>query len=135
MSHTVRVLAFVLVAALTAAWAQISTGTIVGSVEDSTGAVVPNAEITILQTSTGESRQTRSNGSGEFNVPFLQVGDYSVTVSAPGFKTKTLSGITLRVDQTVNLRIPLEVGAPNETVQVTSSAPRVDSATSSLGQV
>src|SRR5205085_4268175 len=71
----------------------------------------------------------------EFNVPFLHLGNYTVTVIAPGFKTKTLSGITLRVDQTINLRIPLEVGAAAETVEVTGAAPIVDSATSSLGQV
>src|SRR5206468_3965397 len=52
-----------------------------------------------------------------------------------GFKAKLLSGITLRVDQTVNLRIALEVGATSETIEVTGAAPLVDSATSSLGQV
>src|SRR5207248_7751334 len=55
--------------------------------------------------------------------------------TAYGFKAKLLSGITLRVDQTVNLRIPLEVGATSETIEVTGAAPLVDSATSSLGQV
>lgn len=114
---------------------QISTGTIVGVVEDSSGAVVPNADVTLTHTSTAETRQTRTTSSGEFTVPFLHLGNYTVTVTAPGFKTKTLSGITLRVDQTINLRIPLEVGAAAETVEVTGAAPIVDSATSSLGQV
>ena len=82
MSSTIRAHAVLLLSMVTA-WGQISTGTIVGAVEDSTGAVVPNADITIVQASTKESRPTRSNASGEFNVPFLQVGDYSVTVSAP----------------------------------------------------
>ena len=72
---------------------------------------------------------------GEFNVPFLQPGGYTVTASAGGFKSKTLSGITLRVDQNRNLRITLEVGSSTETVEVTGAAPLVDSATSSLGQV
>jgi hypothetical protein len=120
---------------LASAWAQISTGTIVGVVEDSTGAVIHNAEVTLRQTATGEARQVRTTGSGEFNVPFLQIGPYTVTAGAGGFKTKTLSGLTLQVDQTVNLRITLEVGAATETVEVTGSAPLVDSATSSLGQV
>lgn len=117
------------------AWAQISTGTIVGVVEDPTGAVIPNAEVTVKQTATGESRAARTTGSGEFNVPFLHVGDYSVTVTAGGFKTKALSGITLEVDQTINLKIALEVGAATDRVEVTGVAPLVDSATSSLGQV
>jgi hypothetical protein len=117
------------------ALAQISTGTIVGVVEDSSGAVVPNAEVSVKQTATAETRQVRSNAIGEFNVPFLQVGPYSVTVAASGFKTKTLSGLTLAVDQTMNLKIPLDVGAATESVEVTGTATLVDSATSSLGQV
>ena len=85
--------------------AQISTATMVGVVEDPSGAIVPNAEISLTKTSTNETRQTRATGSGEFNMPFLQIGTYSVTVAATGFKTKTLTGITLQVDQTVNLRV------------------------------
>src|SRR5436190_15790929 len=120
---------------LYSAWAQVSTGTIVGVVEDSSGAIVPSAEVTLKNIATGETRQTRTNDRGEFNDPFVRVGDYTVSVSAAGFKAKNLSGITLRVDQTVNLRIPLEVGATSETVEVTGAAPLVDSSTSSLGQV
>ncbi len=120
---------------LVSAWAQISTGTIVGVVEDTSGAVIPGAAVTLKQTGTGETRQTVTTGSGEFNVPFLQVGPYAVTVGANGFKTKTLTGISLRVDQTANLRITLDVGAATERVEVTGAAPLVDSATSSLGQV
>ena len=120
---------------ISAVWAQVSTGSIVGVVEDSSGAVIPNAEVTTKQTATGETRLTRTNASGEFNVPFLQPGDYSVTAAAGGFKGKTISGLTLRIDQTANLRITLEVGASTETVEVTGAAPLVDSATSSLGQV
>ena len=134
MSRSVRSLVLFFLG-LTAAWAQVSTGTIVGLVEDPSGAAVPNAEISIKQAATGEVRTTRSNGNGEFNVPFLQPGGYAVTASAGGFKSKTLSDITLRVDQTVNLRVSLEIGSSTETVEVTGAAPLVDSATSSLGQV
>src|SRR5579862_4319204 len=117
------------------AWAQISTGTIVGVVEDSSGAVVPNAQVSLKQIATGETRHTVTTQSGEFNVPFLQVGLYSLTATAAGFKTKAVSGIMLQVDQTANLRIVLDVGAASETVEVTTAAPLVDSVTSSLGQV
>ena len=120
---------------LVSAWAQVSTGTVVGVVEDSSGAIVPGAEVTLKNTATGETRQTRTNDRGEFNDPFVRVGEYTVNVAASGFKAKLLSGITLRVDQTVNLRIALEVGATSETIEVTGAAPLVDSATSSLGQV
>jgi Carboxypeptidase regulatory-like domain len=115
--------------------AQTSTGSITGVVEDASGAVIPNAEVVIRQAATGEDRTTRGNANGDFNVPFLQPGDYSVTVSAGGFRSKSLNGIVLRVDQTVSLKIALEVGSSAETVEVTGSAPLVDSSTSSLGQV
>ncbi len=63
------------------------------------------------------------------------MGPYAVAATTSGFKTKTVTGITLQVDQTINLQIKLEVGAATETVEVTGAAPLVDSATSSLGQV
>ena len=134
MSALVRSLLF-LFFTCAAASAQVSTGTIVGTVEDASGAIIPSAEVSIRNTNTGETRTTRTTASGEFNAPFLQPGLYSVSTKAGGFKSKTLSGITLRVDQTANLRIPLEVGSSSETVEVTGAAPLLDSATSSLGQV
>jgi hypothetical protein len=63
---------------LSAAHAQVSTGTIVGAVADSTGAVIANAEVTLRHTATGEVRQTRTNQHGEFNAPFVRVGGYSL---------------------------------------------------------
>src|SRR5690348_14664856 len=120
---------------LSFASAQISTGTIVGVVEDASGSVIANAQVTLRQTATSETRQTLTTGSGEFNMPFLQGGPYAVTATANGFKSKTLTGISLRVDQTINLTITLEIGATTETVEVSGAAPLIDSVTSSLGQV
>ena len=104
MSASVRLLVLLFLG-LPAAWAQISSGTIVGLVEDPSGAVIPNAEIAVKQIATGEVRTTHTNANGEFNVPFLQPGGYGVTASAGGFKSKNLSDISLRVDQTVNLHV------------------------------
>src|SRR5437667_1595835 len=115
--------------------AQVATGTIVGVVQDATGAVVPNAQVTILHVATAESRHARTNERGEFSLPYLRIGEYSVSAEAGGFKKKTYTGIVLKVDQTVNIRIGLEVGGISESVEVTSSAPLVESSTSSLGQV
>src|SRR5262249_53109855 len=91
---------------LSAALGQISTGTVAGSVEDQTGAVVQNAEVTLKNTATGEMRQTRTNDRGEFNIPFARVGSYSIGVSAGGIKTKTLHRISLSVDPTRSLHTP-----------------------------
>src|SRR5215472_14969535 len=115
--------------------AQVATGTIGGVVEDATGALVPNAQITIVHVATAESRSTRSNERGEFSLPYVRIGQYTVTAEAGGFKKETLTGIELKVDQTVNLRMRLEVGGVSESVEVTSAAPLIESATSSLGQV
>src|SRR4051794_17357466 len=133
--HSFVVLISFWVSTLVCVRAQVSTGSISGVIEDPTGAIVPNAEIAITQAATSETRIARSNASGEFNMPFLPPGGYAVSATAGGFKTKTLSDITLRIDQTLNLRITLEVGASTETVSVTGATPLVDSVTSSLGQV
>ena len=133
-SNVARVL-LLLSMALTVAHAQISTGTIVGAVEDNTGGAVPNASVTLTQTATGQARQTQTNGHGQFNAPFLPLGSYSVSVSAPGYETQTISGINLQVDQTANLHISLKIGSVSQTVQVTAASPLLDQVTSSLGQV
>ena len=127
---------FVLLLSLPAGlFGQVATGTMVGVVEDATGSVVPNARITAVHTATTDKRQVPTNERGEFNIPYARIGEYSVTVEAQGFKRKTLTGIVIRVDQTVNLRVPVEIGAVTESVEVTSAAPLIDTATSSLGQV
>ena len=64
--------------------AQVATGTIVGVVQDATGAVVPNAQVNVLHVATAESRQTRSNERGEFSLPYLRIGEYSVSAEAGG---------------------------------------------------
>jgi hypothetical protein len=114
---------------------QTSTGTITGRVEDSSGAALANADVKLLLVATGAVRETKTNSSGEFSAPVIPPGQYSITVSSPGFTEKTLTGITLLVDQTMNLRIAMQVGDVGQTVEVEAAAPLVDSVTSSLGQV
>jgi len=89
---------------------QVATGTIVGVVEDASGSVVPNT-VMVTHTATAETRHNLTNERGAFSFPYVRIGDYSVTVEAQGFKKKTLTGIIVRVDQTVNIRMPLELGA------------------------
>jgi hypothetical protein len=96
-------IAFIL--SLAAGWSQVASGTITGAVEDASSAPIPDAEVTLKHTVTGETRVTRTNQLGEFRAPFPHLGEYSVTVSAQGFATKVLSGIDLRVDQTGNLEL------------------------------
>lgn len=115
--------------------AQVTSGTIVGVVADSTGAVIPNANVTVVHQATKDTRQTRTNERGEFNVPFVRIGEYSITAGSQGFGSQTQTGIVVQVDQTVKIEFTLQVGAIAEQVQVTSAAPLIDTSTSSLGQV
>ena len=90
--------------------------------------------MTITHIATGQVRETHTNDQGSFNAQFMPLG-YKIVVAAAGFQTKELKGITLQVDQTANLTVPLEVGSVSQTVEVTSSEPLVATTTSSLGQV
>jgi hypothetical protein len=117
------------------ALAQTVTGNIIGHVEDATGAMVPNAKVTLVLSATKESRTVLTNERGEFRAPVLPIGAYDVAAEFAGFKRATASGVVLAVDQTVSLTLKLEPGSMTESVEVMASAPLVDAATSSLGQV
>ncbi len=124
-----------LLLAPSSAWAQSVTGTITGTVTDSTGAAIPNAAVTVTETSTGVARNGASNGAGLFSFPQLQPGTYNVTVKAPGFSTAVRAGIELQINQTATLAVPLATGSASETVQVSGSQPLLNTETVSLGTV
>ena len=115
--------------------AQVATGNIRGSVSDSTGGVLPNCSVTITHTGTGLVRKVSTNEQGDFNAPSLPVGEYRIAIGLTGFQTKVLTELTLQVDQTAIVPVVLEPGAVSQTMEVTASAPVLDSQTSSLGQV
>src|SRR5512146_3119485 len=79
-------------------WAQVATGNIRGTVTDSTGAVLPNCQVTVEHVSTGLERKVSANEQGDYNVPSVPAGEYRITISLPGFQTKTLTGVILQVD-------------------------------------
>jgi len=114
--------------------AQVSSSTITGTVQDSSGAVIPNAKVTITQQARAESRDVATNDRGEFSAPNLQIGQYSVTVTVPGFKTQVFNDIVLAIDKVLNLPVTLQPGVVTESVEVTGGAPLIDTATSSLAR-
>src|SRR4029453_16529148 len=77
--------------------AQVATGTILGNVVDSTGAAVPGAQVTAINSGTGFSRTTTTDGSGQYSLPLLPVGDYKIEVKLNGFNTFSQTGIALEV--------------------------------------
>ena len=91
-----------------------------GTVTDKGGAVVPGAQATLLQTSTGYKSSAESNGSGNFTFPALNVGSYDLTVTSKGFQTVIQRGIAVNVSQTVHTDVSLTVGNVSDTVTVTA---------------
>ncbi len=122
-------LALVVVAILatTAAIAQEVTGTIVGNVKDSTGAMLPNAKVTITNTDKNAViRTVTTDQSGNYTAPLLPIGHYSVGVEASGFKSAVHSGITLNLGDKLTDNFDLQVGSSSETVTVQANAAQVE---------
>ena len=117
------------------AWAQKDTGSIVGTVKDSTGALIPDAKITVTETERGTTFVTSSDGSGEYVASPLNVGRYKVTVEKQGFKTAVAGPIELNVQQRAVVNVTLQVGEMLQRVEVTTASPLLETETSELGQV
>src|SRR5580658_10786699 len=114
--------------------AQTDTARLIGTISDSTGAVVPNATVAVTNTGTGRTVTAQTSGSGEYTFNALSAGRYHVEVKLTGFKT-VAADITLEVSQVEEISLKLEAGAAATTVDVTSDVPLVDTATSSMGEV
>ncbi len=113
--------------------AQSVSGTILGTVTDSSGSVIPNAKVTIVNEGTGLTRTVQSDANGEFTAPQLPTGHYTVLAELTGFKTLTLSNIELGVDQRARIDLKLEVGAMTESVSVEATSPLLQTSSSELG--
>ena len=113
--------------------AQETRGNISGTVKDAQG-VIPGAIVKITGVDTGATQQLVTNGSGYFEAPLLQPGNYSITVEMQGFKTLMRNGLLLTVGQQLNVTLPMEVGPVAERVTVTAEAPLLDTAAVSSGQ-
>jgi hypothetical protein len=130
-----RVLLTLLVALLLPMYAAAQTvsGTILGTVTDSSGSVIPNAKVTIVNEGTGLTRTVQTDTNGEYTAPSLPTGRYTVITELTGFKTTTVSNIELGVDQRVRLTTKLEVGTMTESVSVEAASPLVQTSSSELG--
>jgi hypothetical protein len=140
----IRVLLFAIALAFTAnatflspsaSLAQEYRGTITGIVSDQTGALVSNASITVTELSTGSLRKTTSNNAGEYNVPFLLPGTYSIEAEAAGFTKVIRDNVGIQAGDHPTINLSLSVGKISERVEVTASAPLIDQSNASVGQV
>ncbi|MGA8272664.1 MAG: TonB-dependent receptor, partial [Candidatus Sulfotelmatobacter sp.] len=114
---------------------QANQGAIAGTVTDPTGAVVVAAKIVARETSRGTKYETTSSTAGAYRMPNVNIGTYDVTVTSPGFKTATLTGVVVQVATTAALDIKLTTGAVNESIVVSADAPAVESESSDMGAV
>ncbi len=112
-----------------------ASGTIVGTVTDSTGAIIPNARVTVTNTATGVASHTVTNSAGDFQAPSLRPGVYTAAAEEKGFSKSITSPFTLTVDQTVRLTIALKAGAVTETVQVSAQGVSLDTSDAALSQL
>lgn len=106
--------------------------TITGNVVDVSGAVVPNASLTLTNPATGQSRQTTSNNAGSYRFANVGVGTYTLTATAQGFQKFTRTGIVVNVAQTLSEDVTLTVGSETQTVTVAADALQVQSETSEV---
>ena len=133
-----RMILLVLLSVLpaTASLAQTAaTGAVTGTVRDQTGSVVPEADVSIRNTATNETRQVKSRPDGTFVFPLLPPGDYVVQVMMGGFAAATREGVRVNVTETANLSIELQVEGVTDAVQVSVATEMVQSSSNTLGRV
>jgi hypothetical protein len=111
------------------------TGAISGTVRDSGSAVVSGARVRIVNVQTNVSQESTTGADGTYHFLALQAGAYSITVTATGFQTHTDSGITLQVNDQLQLNVTLQVGTVTEHVDVSASAVHVETENTQLGDV
>jgi hypothetical protein len=114
--------------------AQTSAG-VNGVVVDSSGAMIPNAQVIVTNRENGATRETTTNEGGAYQFPLLQPGRYSIAARKQGFKQVTRDGVELELNQVAKIDFTMEAGAITETIEVKASAPMLESNTSSVGQV
>src|SRR5271157_791061 len=109
-------------------------GSILGRVVDPTGAIVPGAKVTVTNTATNVPFKTETNADGDYRIPYLQPGFYSLRVEHQGFKSFERNPIELRIDALVQVDARLELGSSTETMTVKAETPLLDAASASEGQ-
>ena len=114
---------------------QVDQGSITGTVQDSSGAVLPNASVTVTNTDTGLALQARTNGSGSYVFSPLKIGNYKVSAAAPGFQTTNRENVHLDIEQRLNVVLVLQPGQVSQSVTVSDAPPLLQTQEGTVGQV
>src|SRR5262245_23681979 len=104
-------------------WSQAVTGTLLGTVTDTSGAVVPNANVTATEVNTRISSRTSTTAEGLYTIPYLQPGTYRIEVEMPGFNKFARENVELKVASSVRVDATLEPGNVSEVVEVKAESP------------
>ncbi len=115
--------------------AQVAAGTIQGIVKDSSGAVIPNASVSIRNLETGISRTVTTTNNGFYSAPNLLPGRYEVSAAMPGFTTAVQPQVTLQIGAVQVVDFSMQIGSPTEKLEVVGTAPQIETADSSLSGV
>jgi Carboxypeptidase regulatory-like domain/TonB dependent receptor-like, beta-barrel/TonB-dependent Receptor Plug Domain len=119
----------------TPAWCQIDTGTILGTISDPSGAVIPKAKVSLINEGTNLTITTTANADGSYVFSPVKIGTYSVAAEAPGFAKGLRTHLTLNINEDLVANISLKPGAVTQTVEVTAAPPALQSENASVGQV
>lgn len=122
----------ILIFVTSAAWGQVTTGSLAGSVTDPAGSVVPGAKVEVKNMSTGVSTDLRTNEAGVFKAAFLNPGKYEVRVEVSGFKSYEAKDLDVLLSRETSVNIVLQVGNVVDTVMVEGVAPIIESETAQL---
>ena len=118
----------------TRARAQYEDGSLIGTIHDASGAVVANATVTVTNTNTGRVTNVVSNSSGDYEVPSLHVGVYTIQAQATGFAPAQARNIGIAVGARQRIDLTLNIGQTAATVEVSDVALQIETATSERGQ-
>jgi hypothetical protein len=116
-------------------WGQVDQGSITGAVHDTTGAVIPGANVTLTNVDNGLVLKTKTDGNGIYTFSPIKIGHYSITATAAGFQTTKQENVTLQVQETLNVVLVLKPGEVTQTVTVTTAPPLMQTQSGSVGQV
>ncbi|MGE0884920.1 MAG: carboxypeptidase regulatory-like domain-containing protein [Blastocatellales bacterium] len=134
LRFTLSAVLFVLLLVI-GALGQQTSATLVGTLTDANGAVVTGAQVRVANLATGTARESVTDSSGNYSFPFLAAGDYEVTITAQGYKTKKIDRLTLQVSQTLRQDFAMEIGAVSETVSITATDLQLQTENSTVGTV
>ena len=124
--HLLVVVALLLTITTNNAWGQAFTGTITGIVQDPNSAAIPGVDVRIRNEATNDVRNTKSGGEGAFIFSQIPPGKYEISAEMQGFRRSVQTGVELRVNQTLEVNLALQLGEVSQTVEVSASVSMLD---------